>query len=685
MKDITRIFLFVSVLFMPGIGMAQSNLSSYEYWFDSEYENAVSTALVSAASHLVDSSFPTQDLAVGVHKIHVRYRDEEGRYSPVVSKLFYKNPIQPEVDNYLTEYEYWLDMEDSERETGSISNLTEFDLMSLLDLGALGTGLHRINFRFKDSRNQWSGVYNHVFFKTPNQPNAENYLVSYEYWFDMEDGERLSGSISNLTEFDLMSSLDLGTLNTGLHRLNFRFKDSRNQWSSVYNQIFFKTPVQPVVENYLVGYEYWFDMEDDLRITGAIADQASFDLITSIDLGNLTTGLHTLRIRFVDSRGIWSATQSQLFLRPVLAQNEAKFISDYRYWFDEDESSIINVSASGIDAQFDFIDAIDLTSIASGDHAVHFQFKDNAERWSPVTSDSVYKTPFPVAQFDFTSVFTCESTSLFFSDLSIDADSYLWDFGDGTTSSEGNPSHSYTLPGTYLVGLTVTNLETGLESSTNQLIDIEYGDIESIEEIEICYGSDYTFPDGSFLENIMSDLQYLSELQTTSGCDSLITTDIHIIQLDVTVNQSMETLTAQLSGADYQWLDCDNGFQPIPGEVGQTFIASQNGNYAVMISNEGCSVLSECFNVNSLSLEDLEFKAGITLSPNPTSGRLTVDLGSIIQDTQVEFLTAKGRLVKSLEFKQKQVLNVTVDGSSGVYLLRINADGRIATLTVVKE
>lgn len=35
--------------------------------------------------------------------------------------------------------------------------------------------------------------------------------------------------------------------------------------------------------------------------------------------------------------------------------------------------------------------------------------------------------------------------------------SWLWDFGDGNTSTEQNPSHTYTAPGSYTVCLTVTN------------------------------------------------------------------------------------------------------------------------------------------------------------------------------------------------------------------------------------
>ncbi len=48
-----------------------------------------------------------------------------------------------------------------------------------------------------------------------------------------------------------------------------------------------------------------------------------------------------------------------------------------------------------------------------------------------------------------------------FTDDSVDPDGSIdarsWDFGDGTTSSEANPSHTYAAPGTYRVLLTVTD------------------------------------------------------------------------------------------------------------------------------------------------------------------------------------------------------------------------------------
>ncbi|MFO7722133.1 MAG: PKD domain-containing protein [Bacteroidales bacterium] len=47
-----------------------------------------------------------------------------------------------------------------------------------------------------------------------------------------------------------------------------------------------------------------------------------------------------------------------------------------------------------------------------------------------------------------------------FSDKSINATGYSWDFGNGKTSTEANPSTTYTTPGVYEVTLTVTPKET---------------------------------------------------------------------------------------------------------------------------------------------------------------------------------------------------------------------------------
>ena len=44
----------------------------------------------------------------------------------------------------------------------------------------------------------------------------------------------------------------------------------------------------------------------------------------------------------------------------------------------------------------------------------------------------------------------------------------------------------------------------------------------------------------------------------------------------------------------YQWLDCNNNFEPISGATAQNYTAIDNGNYAVVVNENGCIDTSAC-------------------------------------------------------------------------------------------
>jgi len=71
----------------------------------------------------------------------------------------------------------------------------------------------------------------------------------------------------------------------------------------------------------------------------------------------------------------------------------------------------------------------------------------------------------PVAGF----TYSADELTLTFSSSSTDADTYAWDFSDGGTSTQENPSHTYSTAGTYSVELSVENDE-GSDSETKSVI-----------------------------------------------------------------------------------------------------------------------------------------------------------------------------------------------------------------------
>lgn len=67
--------------------------------------------------------------------------------------------------------------------------------------------------------------------------------------------------------------------------------------------------------------------------------------------------------------------------------------------------------------------------------------------------------------------FTTSNLMVNFTDASILAVSYSWDFGDGNTSTDINPTHTYAVDGTYDVTLTTTNA-AGVSNSITQQVPV---------------------------------------------------------------------------------------------------------------------------------------------------------------------------------------------------------------------
>lgn len=84
-----------------------------------------------------------------------------------------------------------------------------------------------------------------------------------------------------------------------------------------------------------------------------------------------------------------------------------------------------------------------------------------AEWCASPESDCGEVTGEPKAAFDYST----DELEVQFTNDSKNADSYSWDFGDGSGTTQENPSHTYAQEGTYSVTLTVTN-EDGTDSQT---------------------------------------------------------------------------------------------------------------------------------------------------------------------------------------------------------------------------
>lgn len=186
-----------------------------------------------------------------------------------------------------------------------------------------------------------------------------------------------------------------------------------------------------------------------------------------------------------------------------------------------------------------------------------------------------------------------------------------------------------------------------------------------------CY--QYTWPVND--ETYASSGIYMDTLTNTSNCDSIVTLDLTINKVDTSVNQNGATLKANTNGATYQWLDCENDYTPINGETNQSYTASSNGNYAVEVVKNNCADTSSCHQVTGLGIVENAFGDALKVYPNPTSEKVTIDLGEKQKMVNIKLTQITGQVIKEKEVFDTKKVNIIIGEKNrrGMYLIEIEA------------
>lgn len=143
-------------------------------------------------------------------------------------------------------------------------------------------------------------------------------------------------------------------------------------------------------------------------------------------------------------------------------------------------------------------------------------------------------------------------------------------------------------------------------------------------------------------------------------------------QLDTSILiQFPPTLTSNQSGANYQWLDCNNGYSEITGETGQQFSPTSNGSYAVKITFGNCVDTSSCQLVTIVSLDENEFGARIKLYPNPTNDKIYVDLGSVVENLKMVLRNSFGEVIQSKKHNGVEKIELNMQDAPGIYFIEL--------------
>ena len=168
------------------------------------------------------------------------------------------------------------------------------------------------------------------------------------------------------------------------------------------------------------------------------------------------------------------------------------------------------------------------------------------------------------------------------------------------------------------------------------------------------------------------------------GCDSILYLDLTITNNNYTINNTGYILIANQIGASYQWMSCEVSLL-IPNETNQTFLPTTNGDYAVIVTNNGCTDTSSCYSIVGLGITKNGFNEKVLIYPNPTNGNFSIDLGEYHDYINVAIVDVLGKIIQLNTYNNSQILNINLHAPSGIYTVTVETDHNRAIIKLIKE
>lgn len=482
-----------------GNGNPTNAIVGYEYWYDNDTaRNYVSTTAIK--TYTLNANLPTQNLAQGLHSIHVRFIDREGNWSSVLSEYFQKVAIDTGNYNKITAYEYWYDDAASNRNNTSITPIQTYNLNLGLATNNLNLGLHSLHVRFKGGNNVWSSVLSEYFQKVSLDTGDYNKITRYEYWFDTAATScYVSNVIPPIQTFMLDTGLNTYNISKGQHILHTRFGAGNGLWSSVTTDTFNKKTLYLIdsiispscandslkirfvkYTNYNTGNTFTVQLSDSsglfttpTAIGSKVNTTSGKDSILCFLLATLKYSTH-YKLRVVCTNIADTTPVSNEFT--INAAPTATLTPGGATSFCVGNSVTLNANTgTGLTYQWNNAGAAisgasnaNYLASTSGSYTVLVTNSTGCKRLSSVTTVTV--NPKPNVGFTINNTMQLLSGNSFvFNDTTSGTNTRLWNFGDATTNTIANPTKSYSSANIFSVKLRVTSSASCSDSITKNV------------------------------------------------------------------------------------------------------------------------------------------------------------------------------------------------------------------------
>ncbi|GAB5557659.1 MAG: hypothetical protein SchgKO_18720 [Schleiferiaceae bacterium] len=176
-------------------------------------------------------------------------------------------------------------------------------------------------------------------------------------------------------------------------------------------------------------------------------------------------------------------------------------------------------------------------------------------------------------------------------------------------------------------------------------------------------------------------------LTGSNGCDSIHRLHLIINPFNPGIFRAGNYLYCNYPSGNFQWLDCDSGMVPIPGETGNIFFPSKNGSYALFMERDGCSDTTDCFDVEFIGLEE-SARDVVSVFPIPVEDVLTIDSGDDFFIESYKMISPNGQVILQGDNSDSEKI-LSIDMAAfprGLYFLQVKgSNGQIYTQKIQKQ
>jgi len=187
---------------------------------------------------------------------------------------------------------------------------------------------------------------------------------------------------------------------------------------------------------------------------------------------------------------------------------------------------------------------------------------------------------------------------------------------------------------------------------------------------------------GTFKETVDFDPKPPSVYNLTSAGF----TDIFISKLDTSGNFVWANSIGSTGSELTSFLTLDtSGNIYTTGSFAFTIDFDPGNGVEILTPNGSVDVFIQKLNSNTLSVSDNIFEKSLTVFPNPTQEKSTIELGALYNDITLTIRTITGQLIATTNYKATRTIDFSIKGNSGLYFAEIRADNKRAALKIIKQ